>query len=58
MSPLNSSKAYGGIDRRASIDRRDALERRNLVRYESIGSNRRTDLIRRKEDVFWLAQKL
>lgn len=58
MSPLKSSKAYGGVDRRASIDRRGMLERRNLRRFESVGSNRRTDLVRRKEDVFWLAQKL
>jgi len=58
MSPFKSSKAYGGIDRRASIERRSVSERRNLMRYESVGSNRRLDAYRRKEDGFWLKQKL
>lgn len=58
MSPFISRKVYGGIDRRSSSDRRAMFERRNLIRYESVGSNRRVDQIRRKEDMFWLAQKL
>jgi len=52
MSPLKNHETYGGVDRRASIERRSHAERRNLVRYESQGSNRRTQSCRRKEDEF------
>lgn len=55
MSFLKNSEAYGGVDRRASMERRRHADRRNLVRYESIGSNRRAQDCRRKEDAFWLA---
>jgi len=52
MSPLKSHEAYGGVDRRASLERRSHTDRRNLVRYESLGSNRRAQSSRRKEDEF------
>jgi len=58
MSPLKRSEAYGGVDRRASIERRGQADRRNLLRYESVDSNRRTRQNRRKEDEFWLARNL
>jgi len=58
MSPFKNSETYGGIDRRASIERRNHADRRNLVRYESVGCNRRGQSYRRKEDEFWLGQSL
>ncbi len=50
MSPLESSKPYTGLERRAIFKRRAGLERRNLIRYESIGIDRRGHSVRRKED--------
>ena len=58
MSPLNSNEVYSGIERRASIERRSHADRRNLMRYESLGSNRRVKTYRRKEDGFWSAESL
>ena len=55
MSPLKNSDAYAGVDRRASLERRNHADRRNLVRYESLGCNRRAQVYRRKEDESWLA---
>lgn len=54
MSSSESRKIYTGIDRRASSERRGSMDRRNLVRYESVGSERREQIYRRKEDAFWL----
>ena len=42
---------YRGLDRRSSSERRDHLERRNLVRFESLGSERREGESRRDEDL-------
>lgn len=53
MTPLMSSKAYAGIERRGSCERRNGMDRRNLVRYESIGSDRRVIHLRRSEDAAW-----
>lgn len=57
MSALKANKAYTGIDRRTMADRRNGSERRNLVRYESIGSDRRMTSYRRREDAFWLGRR-
>ena len=54
MSTLKSSDTYGGIERRASVERRVRADRRNLMRYESVGSNRRAQVYRRTEDELWL----
>lgn len=53
MAPLVSSKPYAGIDRRGNFERRVGVDRRNLVRYESIGSDRRNKSFRRSEDLAW-----
>ena len=49
----NTSKntEYKGLDRRSSADRRDHLERRNLVRFETLGSERRLGDCRREEEL-------
>ncbi len=48
------SRVYAGVDRRSSSERRAGKERRNLLRTETANSDRRADICRRKEDVFWL----
>lgn len=53
MASPNSNREYAGVDRRCS-ERRLEQERRNLVRYESIGSDRRSSCYRRVEDAFWV----
>lgn len=53
MPPLVRSNPYTGIDRRGNFERRLGADRRNLVRYESIGSDRRNKSFRRSEDVAW-----
>lgn len=55
VTPLTSSgtKPYAGIDRRGNFERRGGVDRRNLVRYESIGSERRLTPHRRTEDAIW-----
>ena len=58
MSPLKSNKAYAGIDRRALMERREGVDRRNLIRYETVGSDRRLQSYRRKEDDFWHNKRL
>lgn len=58
MSPFKSNEVYSGIERRASIERRVHADRRNLMRYESLGSNRRGQSHRRKEDEFWASESL
>ena len=49
----DQNNSYRGVDRRSSKDRRSGIERRNLVRFESIGCDRRRKDLRREEDVFW-----
>jgi len=51
-SKTTEDAQYKGLDRRSSSDRRDHLDRRNLVRFESIGSDRREDESRRDEDLY------
>jgi len=51
-SKATEDAQYKGLDRRSSSDRRDHLDRRNLVRFESIGSDRREDESRRDEDLY------
>lgn len=56
MAPLMSDSTktpYAGIDRRGNFERRSGVDRRNLVRYESIGSDRRLTPHRRTEDAIW-----
>ena len=53
MAPLMSRKPYAGIDRRSRFERRRGMDRRNLVRYESVGSDRRAEPFRRAEDAAW-----
>lgn len=55
MSDTHEKTAYQGLDRRSSFDRRNGGERRNLLRYESLASERRERMLRRREDVLWLA---
>ncbi len=50
-------RAYTGIDRRSRSERRHGMDRRNLIRYESLGSDRRVATCRREEDGFWLNQR-
>ncbi len=57
MTALHANKAYTGVDRRSMANRRGGSERRNLVRYESIGSDRRMTSYRRREDAFWLGRR-
>ena len=56
MAMKEAGKVYMGLDRRSSVDRRGGLERRNLVRFESIGIDRRVQSYRRKEDVFLIGR--
>ena len=54
-SRTNADDQYKGLDRRSSTNRRDHFDRRNLVRFESLGSDRRDggdDESRREEDLF------
>jgi len=51
-SKITPDAEYKGLDRRSSSERRDHLDRRNLVRFESIGSDRREDDPRREEDLY------
>jgi len=53
MSAVKSQKTYKGVDRRGSMERRSGQDRRNLMRYEAVGSERRNQDCRRKEDFFW-----
>jgi|GEM_PF-5655177 len=55
MSVSHEKTTYYGLDRRSSCDRRTSGERRNLVRYEALGSDRRERMLRRREDMLWLA---
>lgn len=55
MSVSHEKVAYHGLDRRSSCDRRSGGERRNLLRYDALGSDRRERMLRRREDVLWLA---
>lgn len=57
MSPMTSSKAYAGINRRSSAERRKVSDRRNLIRYESIGCDRRVQALRRIEDAYWISHR-
>ncbi len=43
---------YMGVDRRQCSERRRGIERRDLVRFDSLGSERRVLNHRRKEDTF------
>lgn len=52
MDFKQAGKVYMGLDRRSNHDRRGGHERRNLVRFESLGADRRVQSYRRKEDVF------
>ena len=56
MKTQQAGRVYTGEDRRIAMDRRSGLERRNLVRYESIGSDRRLQPYRRKEESFWITR--
>ncbi len=55
MTTKTSAKVYTGVDRRNRMDRRSGLERRNLVRFESIGTDRRVQSYRRQEDSYWVS---
>lgn len=55
MSVPQQKAAYQGLDRRSCCDRRNGGERRNLVRYESLGSDRRERVLRRREDMLWFS---
>lgn len=57
MNTQQVGSVYTGKDRRVAMDRRSGLERRNLVRYESIGSDRRVQPYRRKEESFLLTPR-
>lgn len=58
MNTQQAGSVYTGEDRRVAINRRSGFERRNLVRYESIGSDRRVKPYRRKEESFWLTPRV
>jgi len=51
-SKTTEDAQYKGLERRSSGERRDHVDRRNLVRFESIGSDRREDESRRDEDLY------
>ena len=53
MAPLERRKSYTGIDRRGNFERRLSADRRNLIRYESVGCDRRNNSFRRAEDMAW-----
>jgi len=54
MPLMKSCKAYAGVNRRSAAERRKVSDRRNLIRYESIGSDRRAQALRRDEDAYWI----
>ena len=47
-----TSREIINIDRRTNHKRRSHSDRRNLVRFESLGSDRRMGLCRRQEEFF------
>ena len=53
MTTVSSSDQWDGIERRVNRERRLLLDRRNLIRFESLGSDRRSGLPRRKDDIYW-----
>jgi hypothetical protein len=52
MASSKTINMYKGLERRSSSDRRLHNDRRNLVRFESLGSDRRMGLSRREEEFF------
>ncbi|VAW64280.1 hypothetical protein MNBD_GAMMA09-1375 [hydrothermal vent metagenome] len=52
MVPLQS-RAYTGVDRRASVDRRRVRDRRSPYRADAVNNERRIKSCRRKEDALW-----
>lgn len=45
------SQIYNGLERRSSSERRIGRDRRNLYRFESFGSDRRRQSLRRREEL-------
>jgi len=50
-SKMSIGTPYKGLDRRSNGNRRDHPDRRNLVRFESLGSDRRQGDCRRDEEL-------
>ncbi|MCW9015150.1 MAG: hypothetical protein OQL06_15390 [Gammaproteobacteria bacterium] len=48
-----SKRYYAGLERRSTRERRISRDRRNLMRFDSLGSERRDGLYRRYEDLQW-----
>lgn len=57
MAAHKAGNVYGGVDRRSISERRRGMDRRNLIRFESLGSDRRNSSYRRQEDVTWYSQR-
>lgn len=54
MKTLHRSlETWNGINRRDLADRRKGRDRRNLVRFESLGCDRRLEIPRRRSEMLW-----
>lgn len=48
-----AAETWNGKNRRTRYDRRMGADRRTLLRFETIGCDRRLDTPRRKDEMIW-----